>query len=556
MSPGPLLCHLGDRAMLLGRVLAGPFVWRNQRRHPKNFPLQRRGVVYGRPLLVRTTGQRLVVGLSNEPALRPSTEESVQAQLAVEIVEAAPSAGRTVTLESPESAVARLLVPRAAEVEINGSSGVRTRTRLSPFRLHPVSLTAGERVTVTSKRLIYSARPIPTQQARETSRDCVVLLFIDGLVTPETVAECMPEHREVFEPIRRCAGDGLYLANHFANAEWTLASYPTVLTGLYQSSHGLFHPTVEHAVCAQSAPLGEALAAAGYLTSTIGGNPRTVPSYGVHRGFQQQYFRQFMSAGEVFTRAWRTLDDFPDRRHALLLQVMDLHHADPHDRVEYRVVADGPDTQRSERKSPFRIGSRASREAYLARLRRVLPEIERFVDGVRRRFERPAILIWTDHGDAAFGADGYPLSDARIHVPAWMIGGREQGSIAAMTENVDLYRLVLETAGASFPSSPIDSRPIASSAAERRAAYSESRYPGQPYRGRLRAPGGEVRLESAELVAENGWIDPATIWITSRSGTTRQLRLHGGSELPPSDGEALAYAREVAARWLPAEAQR
>jgi hypothetical protein len=539
-----------DRVILLSRVLAAPLIWRSHRRHPKNFPLGKYGPIYREPQFLNDTGQSFLVGLVAEPAEEPSTEESMQSRLTVEIVDHHITSTKPIALEASLDSVVSLHTRRPAVITLEQEGSPMRHLKAAPGRLHPLLIAGGSRIRLSSGTRMSVSEVEPLEQQLDTRLEKLVVLFIDGLVAPITAAPYCTASLDPFAAITRVMSGGLFLSNHWANSEWTLSSYPTVLTGEYQSSHRLFHPTTSHRLNGSSIPLTHELRQAGYLVTVIGGNPRTVPSYGVHDGANRRVFRQWMPSSDVIDHCWRAFDRFPRRHHAVFLQFMDLHHAFGHDELIVTTKDANRQVMNAE-KSPLRIGSDDKIVHYLRRLDFLCSRIEDFIHSLRSRYPSSmALLLWTDHGRVEFSEAVHPLSPARTRIPFWASGSIDRvGTISDFTENVDIWDFINHAAGLKARERQVDARSFIGNAEPRSWVFSESRYPGQTYKARIRTRTQDFTLETESYVNERGFVEPRDLRVVAVDTRQEPTALSSPQIAEPSGSDLLAWVQQIAGRW-------
>lgn len=98
---------------------------------------------------------------------------------------------------------------------------------------------------------------------------------------------CYGYHRETSPNIDRLAAEGVLYQRAFAQADYSLPSYTTMLTGLYPHEHRVerhddkLNPVVP--------TLPGALRELGYHTVCISANPFVGPVFGLHAGFSEYY---------------------------------------------------------------------------------------------------------------------------------------------------------------------------------------------------------------------------------------------------------------------------
>jgi arylsulfatase A-like enzyme len=272
-------------------------------------------------------------------------------------------------LRAGEQASFDVVVPRAARLELelgtpreepvsfrvdlsSGNESMRlvSRTLTTPHRWERISedLSRWEGRSVTLSLSIAPDRPSalgffanPTLRPRHDPDDArpqgVILFLGDTLRRHHLDAYGHP--RETAPQLTRLAREGAIFLDPIAQGSWTKVSTPSILTGLYQSSHGV--KTFDDRLSGQATTLAEVFRAAGYATLGYSSVPFTGRFSNMHQGYEtlheSQSVRGNIGGADVKTArvyvdrlvAW--LDDHPDTPFFVFLQAMD-----PHDPFEPR----------------------------------------------------------------------------------------------------------------------------------------------------------------------------------------------------------------------------
>jgi arylsulfatase A-like enzyme len=272
-------------------------------------------------------------------------------------------------LRAGQQASFEVVVPRAARLELElgtpreepvsfridlASGGESTRlvgrTVTMPHRWERISadLSPWEGKSVTLSLSIAPDRPSalgffgnPTLRPRHDPADPrpqgVIVFLGDTLRRHHLDAYGHP--RETAPQLTRLAREGALFLDPIAQGSWTKVSTPSILTGLYQSSHGV--KTFDDRLSAQATTLAEVFRDAGYATLGYSSVPFTGRFSNMHQGYETLHestsVRADLGGPDVKTgrayvdRLVEWLDDHPDTPFFVFLQAMD-----PHDPFEPR----------------------------------------------------------------------------------------------------------------------------------------------------------------------------------------------------------------------------
>lgn len=163
----------------------------------------------------------------------------------------------------------------------------------------------------------------PTRAARPPN---VVLIVIDTLRRDHL--GCYGETRPLTPALDAFAAAGTLFEQCLAASSWTEPSTASLLTGLYPTRHGCH----EYArLPDQLELLAERLAAHGYRTLGVSGNPNASPQFGFDQGFDAFHFddrdkaREYEDVTALVGAAERLLAQDDGRPTFLYLHVMNVH---------------------------------------------------------------------------------------------------------------------------------------------------------------------------------------------------------------------------------------
>ena len=122
----------------------------------------------------------------------------------------------------------------------------KNQITINPQRFQYIKILKNQKIKITSSEEFLIGNCIKLNQKKKNKYRIVCLLFVDGLYDLEnlglgSIKELMPNTYNFF-------AKGSYFKSHYANAEWTLASFANIFSGGYSSGHGFFHPRKNHLI--------------------------------------------------------------------------------------------------------------------------------------------------------------------------------------------------------------------------------------------------------------------------------------------------------------------
>ena len=394
-------------------------------------------------------------------------------------------------------------------------------------------------------------------------RPDVILVSIDSLRFDHL--GCYGYAKPTSPAIDGLASGGVRCETAVSTTSWTLPAHAAMLSGLFDTSHGVVDNDLALPEDVQTLP--EALRAAGYRTAGFFGGPYLDPAYGFAKGFD--HYESCMSPGVADShrdvtgprtvaavKAWldRACSDGDARPLFLFVHLWDVHYdyMPPKEYVErfdpgYAGTIDGRDLLRNTTIEP-RMSPRDF-DHLLAlydgeirftddNLGRILEDFDR-----RGRPSKPLVVVTADHGEEFFehGGKGHQRSlfDEVVRVP-WIVswpGHLQPGRIVRdQVRLVDLMPTILSLAGVKG-GPPMDGRDVApllrGEALETRPALLELLVDGNEVLG--------VRTESSKLLA---WpkATPSPVRYNLRVDPREEVPGISPDERPTGDLEKLIEA--------------
>jgi len=156
------------------------------------------------------------------------------------------------------------------------------RVDLTPWSGQEVelSLATGDAPEST---LAFWGAPVIRQAKPETERPQVVIVFLADTLRPDHL-EAWGHDRETAPTVAQLANEGLRFERTIAQATWTKASVPSILTGVYPASTGIFG--VRDRLAASETTVAEVFRDAGYATFSTSSIPFTGRLTNLHQGVE------------------------------------------------------------------------------------------------------------------------------------------------------------------------------------------------------------------------------------------------------------------------------
>ena len=431
--------------------------------------------------------------------------------IASEIAKGKKYAKRKHTLISEEACLVPIMTA-CSKVTIE-SLGKKSDKKVIPVkslgRFQWVKVPHLSRATITSvHNELIVGNPIELSQRKETGRDLVLVIFIDGLADlgrfeMEDLSKLMPHTSKFFS-------SGSRFARHFANAEWTLPSVATMFTGLYTDAHGLYHHRKDAELPPETPVLSEYFNNSGYQTLNVGGNWRMSPRYGYTKGFDRTIYKHSMLGAEVIDCFIENNRAFKNRSQFAWLTFMDIHH-ELNIMGGLDVVADDKDytqwPQEDGGKSVFKSYSTKKVNNYISNIKSLDERLALLYSYLERSYPTGniTVLLTSDHGQSFLSPNNSPLKDERVMVPMFLkspVCGELGSSIHEVTECLDIPLILLKESSI-MPDhfDRVDGLiPRCLGGNGRTYPYSQSIFPGQTFKSRFSYEDKVFFVESEDLV--------------------------------------------------------
>ena len=348
-------------------------------------------------------------------------------------------------------------------------------------------------------------------------RKLVLNLLVDGL----SWAAARPYAATHLPHVMRFFSRGVIFDQHFSTSEYTLPAHPAIETGYYPHHTQIFNEKAGYELPLHMTTISEQMKEQGYYCAAPLASTHGV-SHGVMRGFDRLIATGWtLNAVNAVDSAIRHLKAFDEADLFLFLHINDAH---PYDALDFKfdtaVETHIPLAERIfNQKTPaaaVRLPSlHIHQEQYLERIRQVDRSLGQLLSYLEQHFNEDEYLInlYSDHGVSIFNRNNTGAVDViseNSTCAAWMIRGAgvpEGIVVHDLTSTVDIYPTLGHLCG--FPvNDDIDGRlPAVFGGTARDAAYSMSMFPGQTYKLAVRNHEHVLRLETREVLDEDGTVD-------------------------------------------------
>ena len=347
-------------------------------------------------------------------------------------------------------------------------------------------------------------------------RKLVLNLFVDGL----SWAAARPYAATHLPNVMRFFSRGVIFDQHFSTSEYTLPAHSAIETGYYPHHTQIFNEKAGYELPLHMTTISEQMKEQGYYCAAPLACTNGI-SHGILRGFDRLIASGWiLNSVNAVDSAIRHLKAFDEADLFLFLLANDVH---PYDALDFKFdTAVETHMALSERIFNQKVPAAAVRlpslyihqEQYLERIRQVDRNLGQLFSYLETHFSEDEYLVnlYSDHGVSIFNnstAAVDVISENSTHA-AWMMRGAgvpEGVVVHDLTSTVDIYPTLGHLCG--FPvNDDIDGRlPAIFGGTARDAAYSMSMFPGQTYKLAVRNHGHVLRLETREVLDEDGTVD-------------------------------------------------
>ena len=347
----------------------------------------------------------------------------------------------------------------------------------------------------------------------------VLNILVDGFCWPAArplFAQHMPQIAKFFSR-------GLIFNQHFSASEFTFPSLVTLETGLYAHHTQIFNEECSHELPLDIKTLSERMKALGYHCTAA-----MASGQGIYHGTMRGYDRLITGYGlltvnEGAERTIRQIEAFNEADLFLFFHTTDIHPLNIKlppkfsEEVETRIPLADHFVDLTTPTPSVRI---PHLPIYLAQhavsMRHVDRSIGQLLAYIENHYDEDEYIVslYSDHGCGLFEKNppGNTVDWTGPYATGavWMMRGAgvPEGVVAdELTSTADIYPALGTLCG--FPVSPeIDGNlPAALGGKERDVVYSCSMFPGDPYKLAVRSKTHALRLETRDVVDEDGTVD-------------------------------------------------
>jgi len=329
-----------------------------------------------------------------------------------------------------------------------------------------------------------AAPDVPVAASHKADAPDIVVVVIDTLRADSL--SLYGHDRPTSPTLDAIAADGLWFERAYAQSGWTLASFASLLTGLYPHQHLVSRDGCLPERFGRMAPatrtLAEALGEAGYATGAWMNNTFLAPEFGLQDGFDTYDYKgatndQHRTAADTVTGGLDWLDKQEEGKPAFLM----LHFMEPH--LDYAPPADihgtfatGPRPEKLKypaNPNPFTMvqsGQLELDEAERVYLKQLYDEeilaadraLGQLVDGLkaRGRYDNTLLVVTSDHGEEFWEhgrfEHGHDLWSELTRIPLVLHGPGARGGkkVETIVEHVDLVAALVHVSGATIDGLP------------------------------------------------------------------------------------------------------
>lgn len=385
---------------------------------------------------------------------------------------------------------------------------------------------------VDSQGISYYGKPIPLGHDKRRKK-LVLNIFVDGLsqeILNEGAFEKIMPH--TFRFFRK----GTICTRAYSSAEWTYPSLANYVTGLDTPHHMMFHDTIDGKLPEDVPTLAEYFKEAGYVTTKMDGDWRSIPSYGHARGYDRCiYQNQGLGSKEeaMIGDTIEQLEGLKDTDQFMWICMGDLHDVadgydlpfsvQPHIDLENRAVEDVGRTSVKQASSKIKISNYKKMASYTDVLLNTLYSY--ILDNYKE--DEFIVSLFADHGQGYLVPEGgHFLSKERTKVAFMFRGGAPEQISDEIVSTSDYVTIMNHLAV--IPMKPVETMgnlPVCfGGTTEREYALSESLHPKDVYCATFFTRQNTIYFENGAPTGEDGRFElkDYKITITDTDGTEIQ----------------------------------
>ncbi len=365
-------------------------------------------------------------------------------------------------------------------------------------------------LSLSSDSPFLVGNPIPLGHSPKR-RKIVLQILLDALpwrVVKERGYQDVPNLLRFFER-------GVIFDDHHSVSEYTYPSVQTIETSLYPTQTRLFKEKQYLKLNENVACLSEELKGRGYYMAALGCGGDGVYT-GAMSGYEWLLINSYeLKAHEIVERAITSLKALADTDQYLSLHIMNIHPWDAKQfsfpmETDTRVPLEKHTVRRVQKDtSVYLPNDELYQQGVLDGIHATDRAMGYLFDYLEKNYQEDEYLVvlYSDHGVSVFDTDEerYLLSERQVGA-AFMLRGAgvpALGRVDEMTSSVDIFPTIAHLTGVPQPKAA-GCLPKVFGGEERGYAVSMSIFPGIPFRLAIRTKEYEYRVESREIVDEDG----------------------------------------------------
>lgn len=381
---------------------------------------------------------------------------------------------------------------------------------------------------VNTKNICYFGNPIPLGHDKKRKK-IVLNIFVDGLsqliLDGDEFEKIMPFTYRFFQK-------GTICTKAYSSAEWTYPSLANIVTGLDTLHHRMFHNELEVPLPEEIPTLAEYFHDAGYLTTKMDGDWRSIPTVGHARGYDRVlYHCQILGSKEeeMVGNVIEQLEAFQDTDHFMWFCMGDLHDvADGYDLpvgiqakmdLENRVMDDKGISSVKQNSSIHKTENYKKMATYTDVLLNALYQY------ILEKYEEDEFIVslFADHGQGYLIPENGPfLGKERTNIAFMFRGGAPEQVTDEVISSSDYVSIMTHLAGITMRDVPtMGNLPLCFGGdREREYALSESLHPHDLYYATIYTKDMTVYFENGMPVGDDGRFElkDYRIWGTDMLG--------------------------------------
>ena len=388
-----------------------------------------------------------------------------------------------------------------------------------------------EKTQISSEHPFLTGKPIPLRHSPQRKK-LVLHILADGFSWT-----AMKQHGYALMPnLMRFFLKGTIFDQHFSVAEYTYPSLATIETGCHLHRLQSFNENCMNELDSSFVTLSEQMKALGYYCTNVMGDGNGIYN-GATRGHDRLIVNAWdLSASEGVRRTIGSLKAFAPCDQFVFLHFTDMHPWPSRSSAMPLPVQTGASLADCIQGAKAALPSvyLPNEPIFAAAARENMASVDESLGLLFSYIEEHygedeyIIQLYSDHGSAVLVDEPQYLMGAAQTGAAWMLRGAgvpQLGVVDELTSALDIYPAAARLAGFTAPAHIDGNLPAALGGEARDHVISNSIFPGQTYKLCIRTREHEFRLESQEVVDEDGSVDlrRPKMQLFRRADMTREI---------------------------------